>query len=599
MNFSPVSIIKERIVGIDESSLKIFIANAFSPKPNATLLVGKHGLGKTTIVNTISKLLGAKYVCYDMSKCDLLNIAGMPNMKKISEGSIEYIHHKNTIWDAEVVFFNELNRCTSDNMNLLLEILQEKTLFGEPLQRLNVIIADCNPDYYAGAEILDEALKDRFSSIIQLKPSYKYLSDIIRININPDEYFGNRKVSDSDLYNCLEFKEIFNTSVKRTFDDKDISKAFNDWATYVIKEIIQVFKETGNYISPRRAVNMVQVMLTLYAYDKITKENIETDDILWNAVLALKYCLLNYFENIPVNIVQEILKQAKKFIVDYAKKVDMNISVKGSKEKFRCINSGTTESRVAAFINGLNIFHSYDENDKAALEINLRNFLTENIYPNIKENHKHLYQMINFLKIFPDINNEVALKLLDFEMREKYLDLLGYEFIKDQQTIFSNMKSIYDKFTFKYGKSIYNFIDSIIEECGDMKYIRKKFNTEIRKKKLLIKNLLSGRKYNRNYREEFKYVIFTNDYRFIFFNKIIDPRDLIPISNKFDILDVQSSNFYQTNWVLCTHRKFPIKSIKTDIVPTMRRLNWNMENEVIALKLSNEFSDVIDHLTLA
>lgn len=132
------------------------------------ILIGRHGSGKSRIARILSQGYGKQgFVMYDATKDDLLTIAGIPDPRAMQEGRLGFTPHQRTIWDKSTVVVDEITRAAKENQNLWLEILEEKTCFGLPLS-YRTLIATANPESYAAAFRLDDALLDRFNAVLPI-----------------------------------------------------------------------------------------------------------------------------------------------------------------------------------------------------------------------------------------------------------------------------------------------------------------------------------------------------------------------------------------------------------------------------------------------
>lgn len=142
------------------------------------LLVGTHGIGKSTIVKSIADTLGLKFKYYSSSTLDpFADLVGIPTPDK-ETNSLKF-YRPTDLEAAEMVFFDELNRAHPRVLNAVLEIVQFKTVNGTPLPNLKMVWAAMNPpgeDYQV--EELDPALIDRFHQFVKLNAeiNLKYLN---------------------------------------------------------------------------------------------------------------------------------------------------------------------------------------------------------------------------------------------------------------------------------------------------------------------------------------------------------------------------------------------------------------------------------------
>lgn len=133
-----------------------------------SLLIGTHGIGKSSVVMAIAKKLGLKFKYYSASTLDpYTQLVGVPVPDKDSK-TANFFRPKE-IQEAEFIMFDELNRAHMRVRNAVLEIIQFKTINGEPLPNLKMVWAAINPpgeDY--DVEELDPALVDRFHVFVKM-----------------------------------------------------------------------------------------------------------------------------------------------------------------------------------------------------------------------------------------------------------------------------------------------------------------------------------------------------------------------------------------------------------------------------------------------
>jgi len=165
------------------------------------LLIGPHGTGKTASIMQIADNLGLKMKYFSCSTLDpYTDLIGIPTPRILcsEHGQFETKaeHHamhpeckvevveflKNVrphdLDEAEFLFFDEFNRADPKTLNALFEIIQFKTLNGEPLPNLKVCWAAMNPpDEDYEVEKVDPALLDRFDLYVPIsaKPSVSYM----------------------------------------------------------------------------------------------------------------------------------------------------------------------------------------------------------------------------------------------------------------------------------------------------------------------------------------------------------------------------------------------------------------------------------------
>jgi len=256
----------------------------------AIIFLGKHGIGKSMSGKLLEGLFPDDpdaFRFYDATKADLIALAGIPSPKDIQAGKYSYIPHNRTIWNAKIVVVDEMSRATKQMQNMWLEILQERTLHGFPL-KWKMFMATMNPDTYAGAMSLDEALADRFAAVIQIPEPGSLLdlsvesAEVLRVNLDPDRE-QNVKAVQAELARMIK-------KTKKTYDrisnDRAIISGVIEYCSEMMGQIVEMSKDRnekkeekdyyGNpvagkkvkqlYLSRRRPVHLAKQIMAMGAY---------------------------------------------------------------------------------------------------------------------------------------------------------------------------------------------------------------------------------------------------------------------------------------------------------------------------------------------
>ena len=145
----------------------------------------------------LAQALGLVYRFYNASLINYDDLVGIP-LPDETQTSLRYITTPTAIWDAEVVFVDELNRTRPDLQNKLFPIIHERRVQGVELEKLRYRWAAMNPaangdhdneEQYLGAEPLDPALADRFGFLIEV-PDWSDLSEAERTEVLLDQFRG-------------------------------------------------------------------------------------------------------------------------------------------------------------------------------------------------------------------------------------------------------------------------------------------------------------------------------------------------------------------------------------------------------------------------
>lgn len=144
------------------------------------MLIGLHGTGKTETVRQIAADMGYNVKSYSCSTLDpFTDLVGVPIPQEENGRTVLKMIRPVDIDEAEIVFFDELNRARPEVQDAVLEIINNRTINGEPLPKLKCCWAAINPpngDY--NVDELDPALMDRFDAYIEFtpRPSVAYMS---------------------------------------------------------------------------------------------------------------------------------------------------------------------------------------------------------------------------------------------------------------------------------------------------------------------------------------------------------------------------------------------------------------------------------------
>ena len=126
------------------------------------LIAGEAGTGKTEMLKSAANELGLSMKYYSSSTLDpFADLVGIPVPNTLTK-LVEY-YRPREIDEAQIIFFDELNRADPKTINAVMEIIQFKSINGDPLRNLRCVVAAINPvDVGYNTEELDIAVRDRF-----------------------------------------------------------------------------------------------------------------------------------------------------------------------------------------------------------------------------------------------------------------------------------------------------------------------------------------------------------------------------------------------------------------------------------------------------
>ena len=165
------------------------------------LLVGAHGSAKSFLLERLAQALKLVYRFYNASLIHFDDLVGIP-VPDETQQALRYISTPTSIWDAQVVFIDELNRTKPELQNKIFPIVHERRVQGVALEKLVYRWAAMNPppsdnardssSEYLGAEPLDPALADRFAFLIQV-PAWRALARPAQKRVLLNQFSGRQE----------------------------------------------------------------------------------------------------------------------------------------------------------------------------------------------------------------------------------------------------------------------------------------------------------------------------------------------------------------------------------------------------------------------
>lgn len=271
------------------------------------MLIGRHGTGKTRLARALSAGYGAHgFVFYDATKDDLVSIAGIPDPESLRAGRLRFVPHERAIWDKSTVVVDEITRAGKESQNLWLEILEERTCFGLPLAYRS-LVATANPESYAAAFQLDEALLDRFHAVLPVPEHQDGIkADDVRamLALSWSAMGEHRTVAEPESLARL-FAEIQRAHAELIAGGAAARVA--DYLGQVVPALLKAAKEQqGLYISARTyARNLPETLLAVAAYYVVAGAK---EPLRAAAVDALRYAVATKFQLKPATL--DLIHQA-------------------------------------------------------------------------------------------------------------------------------------------------------------------------------------------------------------------------------------------------------------------------------------------------
>lgn len=130
----------------------------------SVLLIGDIGSNKTEGSKLISKALlkeDIEFRSYEVPTLNFDDLIGFVNPKNLAKGTLEFVPTPLSIWNADAVLFDEINRANPFIQSKLHELIRTRTLMGLPTQ-LKLVFSAVNPPERYQSGYMDMALASRF-----------------------------------------------------------------------------------------------------------------------------------------------------------------------------------------------------------------------------------------------------------------------------------------------------------------------------------------------------------------------------------------------------------------------------------------------------
>jgi len=342
------------------------------------MLIGRHGTGKTRMARLLSSGYGKTgFVFYDATKDDLISIAGIPNPDAIKNGQLTFTPHQRSIWNKDTIVVDEITRAGKENQNIWLEILEDRTCFGMPLS-YRTVIATANPESYASAFRMDNALLDRFHAVIpvpelQSGTGVKDLKNILQLSFSAGGGIEPEEIART-------FSEI--QYAHQTLEKEGAAGKVVEYCAQVGKGMLDSQDETktseGVYISPRTYGKLLpETIMAVAAYYSVEGSE---EPLAKGALEALTYSIS---QKLNISMAQlEPLHYASEYLLKAGE-----IS-EGMKLKMELLSLDTFEERIKYLQN-----HT-DRLKKHLLQDELEKFLGELLRGASKEGEKEKLVML-------------------------------------------------------------------------------------------------------------------------------------------------------------------------------------------------------------
>ena len=176
INLKPINQIKNVLNSLfvgRENEITAVLTGLISGEP--TILVGEPGTAKTALIETLSKLINAKYFYYLLTRfTEPDEVLGPLDINALREGRYVRIT-RNRLPEAEVVFLDEIFKASSAVRNVLLDIiLNKRYLNGGEYHKLPMLAL-----YTASNEISTDEEDKAFYDRLTIRAFVKYVEETL------------------------------------------------------------------------------------------------------------------------------------------------------------------------------------------------------------------------------------------------------------------------------------------------------------------------------------------------------------------------------------------------------------------------------------
>jgi len=263
-------------------------------------LAGRPGTAKTFVADLLSMAENGRayWRRFDCPKENVITIAGLPDMKAIERGVFKFVSEveegkmSSFVWGKRNLVFNEFTRMSAEAQNLLLEVLQERTFFGQdlPTKRMRdpndvhySLIATENPEGI-GVRRTDEALMDRFYMTVNVPDGQTAIDEGQRRGIVGSNLFQYDRDPEGREPLLAAFAVQLRRELGHLLNDASIVEPIIKYGVFLWNSFFD--SERGVYVSNRRQAMLTEMILGFVAYQRLTGERPNLKEA---ASLALNY----------------------------------------------------------------------------------------------------------------------------------------------------------------------------------------------------------------------------------------------------------------------------------------------------------------------
>lgn len=297
----------------------------------SSLLIGPPGCAKTGMIEAIGAALRESskrknpknpekwftYQLYDASKLNFEDMFGYPNLNDMKKDppQITFVRTPCTIWDKDLIAFDELNRCAEDRQANLLEVIRSRRLQGVNTNN-RAIFCTINPLGDVGTVPMGDALVDRQLFYLRFddfhKMNHKLRREVITRTGASDSpglrhwglFKGDYDTSDASINDKLAdagdiINDIMHAAAAQFNELKEqVGSSLNELTSRIVESFAKEFEKEPDKvkkevtISGRRAGSVYRGILAVRSIQLAkTKYGYELETLLPTIINTLKLAL--------------------------------------------------------------------------------------------------------------------------------------------------------------------------------------------------------------------------------------------------------------------------------------------------------------------
>ena len=238
----------------------------------SVLLIGDIGSNKTEGSATIAKTLlrgPIQFRHYEVPTLNFDDLVGFVNPKHLSKGILEFVPTPLSIWNADAVLFDEINRANPFIQSKLHELIRNRSLMGLPTA-LRLVFSAVNPPEKYQSGYMDMALASRFVCV--------QVPNILSMN---ETQIKNILSSDGHDAKTYDLRDITKHASACQFRDEDLMTVH-----HMCRKVMSELCDTEIIFNARQMKMMLKLIRAGIALRSVTQMDMFSDPDANTAYIA-------------------------------------------------------------------------------------------------------------------------------------------------------------------------------------------------------------------------------------------------------------------------------------------------------------------------